>query len=331
MNKKVTSANKVLNTLYTISYEIQQRIPGLIIDENEKSYNFITKYNPENKQCTITLGTKALRENEKVFTHYAAYILMLPFHEEKHVIQFKEEINDRQLIKQDATIRQISIEDMINTCFPEHYTVTYFESPIEAAAEMYGIKTARKFFNDNKWLQKETGIDFEKDLIDALNDRNVIPKWYAKRQILSNPMTNIDNAINRLQDTLNIAIHPEKRGPYREITTTQNIYNLDTTHALMPKMNNAFKEKLKTAHNLDEQQSLLIKAIRKYEKEYFNQNKDILPFIKRYFNDTATHTTQDSKSLTYEEVEKIKQLREEKLADINIQTEDSYKINDLSY
>lgn len=59
MNKKVTSANKVLNTLYTISYEIQQRIPGLIIDENEKSYNFITKYNPENKQCTIVIDIEA--------------------------------------------------------------------------------------------------------------------------------------------------------------------------------------------------------------------------------------------------------------------------------
>lgn len=298
--KTITKANTkdILRQIYN---HIETVIPNIEILEDANNNTSFSQY-WINRNPRIIIGTAKLNVNTEsisVNTKYTAYLCTIPFHETKHILQFTKEIPNAAYSK-DKILRQIAFEHALHTYFPEHYTATYINAPIEIAAELYGFEKAKAFFDDNPHMKRL--LDFNTEIGDAIMDKQLIPRWYAPRNP-NCPPTNIDLAITALESNLKNKANPKNRLACKHMENMGNPYALPVKYPLMKDMrkDTGFISKLNDAKTLYDQQLLLLDAIRIHDYDYFLECKQLLPLPNKYmlyFNDAIQQEDFSKRNVT---------------------------------
>ncbi len=266
---------EAIDILYDITDHISERTHyddiGL---NNEESISFSSLDGQGHN--TMRIGTKFIYDTSHdgfVDNEAFAYLLALPFHEERHTLQ-RYEMVDKTLRKSDPKLQRMLLDLKLSNYFPEYYTASYWDNIAEMDAERYALHEASKFFAKNRELLKQ--LPFDEYLTDCINDRGMVSTWYAHR-----PIKNLRDGERILEQRINEKLNDN--APYKNIASTGNKYGIPVTYPLMQDMSETEKRKLENADALHKQQAIMIAKIYIHDHTVFRECADIMPGMTKIF------------------------------------------------
>lgn len=152
----------------------------------DKHFDGGTTYNQGER---ITIGTKYLYQNRKngmVLDRNLVQTVIIPYHEQRHCMQFqlfqKSNVSDK--------IKHMARIDLIKNAIPEYYREVYgyWNNINEIDAERYGVATTYALFKNNF-----PEIDIETELVNLVK---LSQRWYANTHVNSydDIIRNLDQA-----------------------------------------------------------------------------------------------------------------------------------------
>ncbi len=268
INKALDILSEVINTIST-----RTRYDDIEIDDEQSiSYSILENGNKD----IMRIGTKFIYDTNHdgfVDNKTFAYLLALPFHEERHTLQ-RYEMMDKTLRKSNPKLQRMLLDTKLSNYFPEYYTASYWDNIAEMDAERYALHEASKFFTKNRKLLKQ--LPFDEYLTDCINDRRMMSTWYAHR-----PIKSLEDGERILEQKINEKLNDNT--PYKNIASTDNKYEIPVTYPLMQDMSETERQKLEKASTLHKQQAIMIAKIYAYNDKVFRECADIMPGITKIF------------------------------------------------